>query len=162
MHTNVKKEIQCNPKREISTIQLTTKIIEGASSIFSHNFFAIEATISTLAYLSISNNWDGAYIQGLGRVRAHLFWKWSVTEWLMVRGASNPVCKGLPLRNSGISDKIFFLASQMILPGKEGTALFQTHRWEKSNIFSSKISYVLGKAADRVEWKCETVALHTI
>ena len=56
------------------------------------------------------------------------------SNFSLVREASDPVRKGPPLWNSGISDELhFFLQSEITLWGKKRTAHFQTYNWEKSS-----------------------------
>ena len=49
----------------------------------------------------------------------------------LVREASDQVCKGPPLWNSGISAQLnFFRQNEINLRGKKRTALFQTYNWK--------------------------------
>ena len=65
-------------------------------------------------------------------------WTFSFFIGWRQREASDPVLWGPPLRNSGISDELFFLRqNQIILRGKKCTALFQTYSWEKSIFFNA-------------------------
>ena len=59
------------------------------------------------------------------------FW---LLKLLFVKEAFDPIRKGPPLWNFGISYELyFFQGNEIILRGKKCTALFQTHNWEKSS-----------------------------
>ena len=61
------------------------------------------------------------------------FW---LSKLLFVKEAFDPIRKGPPLWNFGISDELyFFQGNEITLRGKKCTALFQTHNWEKSSFF---------------------------
>ena len=53
-------------------------------------------------------------------------------DFSLIWEASDPVLKGPPLWNSGISDKLYyFRQNEIILLGKKRIALYQTYNWEK-------------------------------
>ena len=59
---------------------------------------------------------------------------------LFVKVAFDPIRKGPPLWNFGISDKLYFFAETRYFScGKKRTALFQTRNWEKSSFFTTLI-----------------------
>ena len=66
--------------------------------------------------------------------------KFYFSNFSLVREACYPDRTGPPLWISVISDKLyFFLQNEIILRGKNHTALFQTYHWEKSSFFNAPV-----------------------
>ena len=128
-------------------------------SLFSDIGYPAGLTLLGLVYLSISNVPPPTLnILGLGGVRVPILLKLLVVEWIAIfkrihevlmprtlkinvwlftsRGVFDPVCECPPYKILVfLTNFNFFRRKEKILLGQKCTALFQTHKWEKSSFF---------------------------